>query len=329
MMDNILLSKGAKRFGVKVSDLELIGGFSNNVFECKSTKQNFILKFYLSTIYEKSSIEAEIDWISYLLMSDLHVTAPIPSQDGHLMEILPLDHGEACYVVGFEKAKGAFIDISSPHDWNTDFYYRWGKTLGRIHFLSKKYKPSNPRIRRQDWNKGKIFIEENGVTDGVRQKWDMYIKELEQLPKGENAYGMIHNDLHHKNFYIDNSKIILFDFGDCEYNWFVYDIAIVIYHALQTMNGNGIQQRREFARLFMNSFIEGYHTENQLCVEWINKLPFFLNYRQLYSYMYFSKFLTQEQKNNKKINQILHSMKHKIENDIPYIDFQLEIGLFT
>lgn len=91
----------------------------------------------------------------------------------------------------------------------------------------------------------------------------MYKEELGKLSKGRNCYGMIHHDLHHKNFYINNKEIVLFDFGDCECNWFVYDIAIVLYHALQVINGNDVQ-REDFALQFTKSFLKGYNTENQL-----------------------------------------------------------------
>ncbi|MEC5425840.1 phosphotransferase [Virgibacillus sp. C22-A2] len=317
-IDDILLSKGARKFGANVSDLKLIGGFSNNVFECRGDSGNYILKYYLSTNYEKGSIESELDWILYLFKSGVNVTVPFPSLSGSLLEVVQLNNKEECWIVAFEKARGNFINVSNKGEWNSDTFYRWGKTLGEIHSLSKLYKP----INKKDWNSGLLFSEANNVSEEIRRKWDMYINKLEKLPKDKNSYGMIHNDLHHKNFYINNKEIILFDFGDCEYNWFVYDIAIVLYHALQTINENDFQARRDFALQFTHSFLKGYKTENHVDSSWLMKIPFFLNYRQIYSYMYFSKYLTEEQKSKGRIKEALNSMKIKIENDIPYLDIQ-------
>lgn len=321
-LDNTLLSIGAMKYEVNISELRLIGGFSNNVFECKGTGKNFILKFYPSSKYKKDSIKAELDWIKFLLQSGINVTAPLVSADGNYLEVIQMDNKEECYVLAFEKAKGNFINVSDKDSWNKDFFYNWGKTLGKIHYLSKKYTPLDKSIKKQEWNKGILFTETfEDVSKVVARKWAYFIKEIENLPKNKNCYGMIHNDLHQKNFYIDDKEIILFDFGDCEYNWFVYDIAIVLYHAVQTIDENDLQGRKDFARLFIHSFLKGYLPENNLDHYWLSTLPFFLNYRQIFSYIYFVTFLTEEQKNNEKVQSILNGMRTKIENDIPYLDF--------
>lgn len=91
---------------------------------------------------------------------------------------------------------------------------------------------------------------------------------------------------------------------------------------MQTINENDLQARKDFALQFTHSFLKGYKTENQVDSNWLMKIPFFLNYRQLYSYMYFSNNLTEEQKSNGRVKKALSSMKIKIENDIPYLDLQ-------
>ncbi|WP_067730785.1 phosphotransferase enzyme family protein, partial [Oceanobacillus damuensis] len=243
-MDNLILSKGATLFNGDVRELKLVGGFSNNVFECNRNGEIFILKFYLSTKYKKESVKAELDWISYLHKSGVNVTAPLPSINGKKMEIIRGNNNEECYVLAFEKANGAFIDTSNTDKWNEKFFYNWGKTLGKLHSLSKTYKPSGESIKKQEWNKGLLFTSKiDGISKVVAEKWNTFISDSNKLPKDIHSYGMIHNDLHQKNFYLDDEDIILFDFGDCEYNWFVYDIAIVIYHALQTIDENNIQGR--------------------------------------------------------------------------------------
>ncbi|MGG3641517.1 phosphotransferase [Bacillus gobiensis] len=322
-MDKVLLSKGAKKFEVDVSELQLVGGFSNNVFEYNGHGENFIIKFYPSSKYKKDTIRAELDWIRFLLSSGVNVTAPLRSVYGHYMEIIQGDNGEECYVIAFEKAKGTFINVSDTDNWNKEFFYKWGKTLGKIHSLSKKYKPLDEKIKKQHWNNGLLFTESNDEIDKVIvNKWEEFINELKQLPKDINGYGMIHNDLHQRNFYLYNKEIVLFDFGDCEYNWFVYDIAIVLYHAVQTIDENDLQGREDFALLFIKAFLRGYLTENNLDDYWLFKLPFFLNYRQIFSYFYFVRFLNEEQKKDKKIKSILNSMRKRIENDTPYLDIQ-------
>ncbi|SDZ57301.1 Ser/Thr protein kinase RdoA involved in Cpx stress response, MazF antagonist [Evansella caseinilytica] len=320
-MEQGFLAKGAEKFNVQASDLELLGGFSNNVFECKSDGEPFVLKFYPSSEYNYHSILAELDWIKYLLKSGINVTAPLPSKHSNHIEMIQLDDGGKYYVMAFEKAKGSFIDETNSDDWNSNVFCLWGKVLGKIHSLSKNYSPSDNSIKQREWNEGVLFAEfPERVGELVLTKWNQYVNEVNHLPKDSSSYGMIHNDLHHKNFYLHNNELILFDFGDCEYNWFIYDIAIVLYHAIQTIPNSNHGKRKDFTRHFYHSFINGYNTENILDKYWLSKLPFFLNYRQIFSYLYFEKFLTPEQKNNANVKEILAVMKAKIENDIPYID---------
>ena len=46
-------------------------------------------------------------------------------------------------------------------------------------------------------------------------------------PKIADSYGLIHNDFNDGNFTVDydNGDITVFDFDDCCYFWFMYDLA--------------------------------------------------------------------------------------------------------
>lgn len=322
-MDNQIIHEGAKLFNTKVN--RLLGGFSNNVFECEQKDKDIILKVYQSTTIHKESILAELDWIRYLHQSGVYVTAPLLSVNERFIETIHGDHGEEFYVLAFEKAKGSVVDTSNTDVWNKGLFYQWGKTLGRIHALSKFYKPSDENTKKHEWNNGLIFSTNmNGISNKVHEKWQSFIHEMNKLPKDTDSYGMIHHDLHHHNFYVNGNDLVLFDFGDCEYNWFAYDIAIVIYHAVQTIDQKNTQGRKEFAIHFSASFLQGYTTENRMDNFWLSKLPFFLNYRQVYSYIYFVNFLSEEQKSTDRIKAILEDMKTKIENDVTYIEMEFE-----
>lgn len=321
MINRRHLRKGASLFGVNESDLKLIGGFSNNVFAANSDKVSLILKYYPSSMYERDSIASELDWIIYLSESGMNVTVPIASINNKLMEVV-FNKDEACYVVGFEKAKGEFVNVSNHKEWNASLFYTWGKTLGNIHRLSKFYQPKDPNIIRKAWDKDTLFTDVIHDNELIKQKWENFICKLNKLPKNTNGYGMIHHDLHHKNFYLYQNELVLFDFGDSTYHWFVYDIAVVFYHAMQVVDD---RRKKDFVSTFIRSFLRGYETENQLQSDWLLRIPLFLHYRQLYSYLYLSTYLTNEQQSDVKIKQYLNRLQSKIEKDIPVIDFRLPI----
>lgn len=317
------MSIGAEKFNGNTSKLKLLGGFTNNVFECEGKDGPFILKFYSDMEHSCNSVKSELDWISYLSNSGVNLTTALPSVNGNLIENAT-ENGRNFSVLAFRKAKGTFVDEADANRWNPGLFYKWGKVMGSIHSLSKSYKPIDDSIKRQEWNEGPLFLEFPEVEDTILRKWNQYINKIKKLPKDINAYGMIHNDLHQKNFLLNDNEVVLFDFGDCEYNWFIYDIAISLYHALQSISDSDRQQRKEFAVLFLKSYLRGYHTENKLNIYWLSKILFFLNYRQLFSYLYFTVFLSTKQKNSLKIAQILNNMRRKIENDIPYLEIDLE-----
>lgn len=320
-MEKAILTEGAERFNVKASELKLLGGFANNVFEWVGQGEPFIVKFCSSKDYNLKMLKTELDWTTYLSHSGINITAPLLSKQGNHIEVFPADHGGEWMVLAFEKAKGQLVDESDPNSWNEDLFYTWGKVMGRIHALSKTYKPINETITEQEWYQGKLFNQRfESISEVVLQKWNGYIRQLQQLPKGRNSYGIIHNDLHQQNFFVHQGELVLFDFGDCEYHWFAYDISISLYHALQRIPRSDTKKRSDFASRFIQSFMKGYSTENSLDPFWLSKIPFFLNYRQVFSYLYFCTFLSNEQKKNERIKKMLINMRDCIENEIPYIE---------
>lgn len=76
--------------------------------------------------------------------------------------------------------------------------------------------------------------------------------------------------------------------------------------------------------MFMQPFLQGYKEQCHLEQKWLHHLPFFLNFRQLFSYMYLCSFMNDLQKRNQKIQCILNRMESNIEQNISYIDFDTE-----
>ncbi|OQY33837.1 MAG: hypothetical protein B6I38_03100 [Anaerolineaceae bacterium 4572_5.1] len=82
---------------------------------------------------------------------------------------------------------------------------------------------------------------------------------IDTLPKDRAGYGLIHQDAHGGNFFIKDGAITLFDFDDCMYGWFIYDIAMVLFYAAL-----GKEDMAAFTKTFMGDFLQGYAQENML-----------------------------------------------------------------
>lgn len=314
MISREILIKACELLKVPFSEVKLLGGYFDHVFEVKN--KPFILKIIQDDGNILSLIEAELDWIEYL--SDHHVPVCKALQIIDNRHIVPL--ADNFYLVVYEKAKGQHVNVNNPEIWNSDLFENWGRTMGKMHALAKNY--TTKTTKRPNWYEHPLYYLELDFVDvEIQERWKAYVKQLRELPTTSNAYGIIHHDLHQHNFFIDDKKnLILMDFGDCEYHWFVYDIAIVIYHAVQTCNDAEPQSKEAFAKAFFQSFMKGYELEHQLSSEWMQRLPFFLDFRQIYSYMYHMMYASNLNEGQVKI---LERMKLKIKSDSPYLPFSL------
>jgi Ser/Thr protein kinase RdoA (MazF antagonist) len=139
---------------------------------------------------------------------------------------------------------------------------------------------------------------------------------LDALPKNRDSYGLIHQDAHGGNLFVDEAgNITLFDFDDCVYSWFIYDIAVVLFYQVMYKDDPVV-----FAQVFMRHFMRGYHQHNRLDDAWLAEIPYFLKLREIDLYALIHRSFD--------INNLdawcshyMDNRKEKIENDLPYIDF--------
>ena len=145
------------------------------------------------------------------------------------------------------------------------------------------------------------------------------MSHLETLPKDRDSYGLIHQDAHGGNFFVHEGKITLFDFDDCVYGWFIYDIAMVLFYAAMFK-----EDMAAYTATFMRDFLRGYKQENKLDPVWLAELPYFLKLREidLYAIIHFSFDL--ENEDDPWIKGYMEGRKQRIDAGLPYIDFDWE-----
>ena len=78
-------------------------------------------------------------------------------------------------------------------------------------------------------------------------------RKITSLPRGDRAYGLIHGDLHGRNYhYSEGTGFTLFDFDHSGYGWRAYDVAAC------TSGMAGESER---------AFLEGYRSVRPFSVE--------------------------------------------------------------
>ncbi len=261
------------------------------VYECQRPPNRCILKITHSIHRNPSDILGELEFINYL--SDHGISAPraLPSINGSLVETIPANPKDAGHFIAaaYEKAPGALVDW---RDWTPAIFEQWGALIGKMHAITKNYRPSSESTRRRywhqdgDWNlNDPIYLNRPAFQQKARatKEW------LLTLPADTDAFGLIHSDLHQWNFFRHDGVIHPFDFDNAHYDWFLSDFTTVIINAVTCQQHH--YHRREydhwtqgkpmtahaFLDYFMPPFLDGYNRHNRLAPIWMRLLPRFLN----------------------------------------------------
>jgi Ser/Thr protein kinase RdoA (MazF antagonist) len=136
-----------EKYGVQRNFIEPLGGFENFVYQYRKENQEFILRISHTGLRRtKEQLHAEADFINYLAEHGISVARPVASPMGNLVETAD-NENPSFSAVSFEKAKGR---APEREHWTHSFCQSYGRLMGRIHFLTKDYQPSNPLYRRPD-----------------------------------------------------------------------------------------------------------------------------------------------------------------------------------
>lgn len=317
-----ILDKAESIYNGKIINKNPLGNSANMIFEFSTKHNTIILRISKYSEYKEKHIDFELKWLKYLSEQIVEVISPILSENGKLYEIVSIK-GASYILCAFEKASGRLVNQNNPDEWNQTLFYKLGSIMGSIHKCSKQYIPNGEAKLCFDWNEDFTFLTESSLLDNdVLNVWDKIIFELEKLPKTVDTYGIIHNDLHQLNFFIDGDNIKVFDFDDCICSWYSFDIALTLFQFVSTISYKETQARNNFAEKFIYSFLKGYKTHENIERFWIEKFDLFLKYRRLCTY----KFIKQMSL-NKSVStyaEYLAWMREEIIGDKPFIkiDYQ-------
>lgn len=318
-----ILEKAESIYNGKIVNKETLGNSANMVFELLTEGNPIILRISECTEYKEKHINFELSWLKYLSGEITEVIKPILTEKGKLYEIISVS--EKSYIIcAFEKAQGRIVNPKNHNEWNENLFYKLGTTMGSIHKNSRQYTLTEQEKLSFQWNEDFAFSFEFNLPDDseVLKVWNKIICELEKLPKTEDSYGIIHNDLHHFNFFVDVDKIKVFDFDDCICSWYSFDIVLTLFQFVSTISYKEPQVRNVFAEKFIFSFLKGYKTQKNLESFWIDKFDLFLRYRRICSYKFFKAMFSKEPINS--YAEYLTWLRKEIIYDKPFISINFE-----
>ncbi|HLO04609.1 MAG TPA: phosphotransferase [Symbiobacteriaceae bacterium] len=275
-----ILQEAATRYGITAEQLKNLGGFESFVYEFKRHDQHYILKLTHTLRRAEAYIMGEIEWLNFLADGGVSVARAIPSAGGRLVERIEAGDEGAWLAIAYDRAPGQRVTAA---EWNGELFAEWGRVVGQMHRLTQSYRLSNPAYKRQEWfeedqlNARKYLPASEAA---VIARAEELLGSIRGLPTPPDAYGMLHTDLSHGNFFVHEGRITAFDFDDCGYNWFASDIAVSLFSAL-VFPPAPIEDPTAFAQAYLTAFFHGYRQENKLDPTWLPRLHDFLLLRDL------------------------------------------------
>jgi Ser/Thr protein kinase RdoA (MazF antagonist) len=312
-----LLNQASVIFHANLEQMRCLKKSAYMIYECKINGERFILRLIEQPPEFAHFVRGEINWINYLADNGIKVSRAIPSLRGDYVAVIKDE--SSCYLAScFIMSKGHHVNPDNPHEWNDLLFEKWGQTMGKMHALSKNYIIKDLSMSRPNWNYGPLFSSDLNLgpsEDKTLKIWRDLLNELESLPKDRDSYGLVHNDFHQNNILIYGSDIIPIDFDDSRFNWFACDIAISLYDAACLFKSEQYKIKGKFIR----NFLRGYIRENSINNYYMDLMPKFLKFREIYVYLFYITNWNLE-KLNPMQRDVLKTLKSRIEDEVPCVD---------
>jgi len=313
----------ARLSGVTAAQLQpTTGGHFATVYEVRLNQRACILKIMPpNTDVDVHAMRAILEWLAFLAENGGPVVPPVCSQQGNLIETVA-DGEQVIIAVVFEKAPGVLAEGMAPEAWSDTLFEALGRTVGACHRIAQGYAPSKAEFRRPEWSAGSSCFNPHEDLEGadsiLLERRAQTLERIAVLPKERASYGLAHLDLHFGNFFVDAEaqRIVLFDFDDCAYGWYLMDIAMLLFDVLVVYNGN---DPLSFGAHFLEHLLRGYRSQMPLDSFWLNQLPHFLKLLEIGVYAMLYRGYDPATADGW-VSKFMPGRRERIEQAVPYVD---------
>jgi Ser/Thr protein kinase RdoA (MazF antagonist) len=313
-----ILQDAMRCYNIAGDKIELLDGFESFIYRFWRPDGQYILRIGHSDRRSPDLIRGEVDWINDLAAGGASVARAVLSENGRLVEPVEDGLGGEFLCTAFVHAPGREIGKAGMND---RLIRNYGRLIGRMHALAKTYRVSDPAWTRYAWDSPQNNTAERQMPAKETlslEKYRLVLAHLRTLPCDSDGYGMIHQDAHAGNFFVDDEdNLTLFDFDDCVYGHFIYDIAMVLFYT-----SIGEPDPAESTARFMPLFLSGYREENRLDPAWLSELPYFMKLREidLFAAIHFS-YEDGDNPDHPWCAYYMKGRRERIERDVPFISF--------
>ncbi|MGE6348670.1 phosphotransferase enzyme family protein [Bacillus mycoides] len=321
--------------GYEVKPVKAHTGGRNVVYTCeKEGTDAKILRISFLNDRSREDFLGEVEYIRYLFKRGGSVSDVISSKKRKLLEEI-IYNNHTFFICLFKKAKGKML-VENNYRYRegvpiSEYYYNCGKSLGKLHQISKGYTPVHHRNSfSEKYNSEYIDKLIPDSLSLLKEKMIQLLKTLEGLDRNRESFGMVHFDYNDGNYSIDfdTGQITVYDFDNSCYCWYMFDLA-----SLWTNGMGWIQfepdadKRKKFMDNYFEVVLAGYKSETKIENAMLEKLPLFIKVNLMES-------IIEEfdcMRNNGEEPECDEELSYRIkclEDDIPYMGFFHKIYSF-
>ncbi len=285
-----ILEQAVNLFSLQDYDCREVEGHEggrNKIFICsKGGEKKFVLRISATGDRSENDYLAETEFVHYLAENGAPVADVIPSVNGKLVEVID-GAATPVFLSLFEYAKGMLLADNGYRYREgaplTEYFFNTGKTLGKIHALSKTFEPVTAPRRPDYFDKYNMEYLGHLIPDKYSELKSAVAARLEKfrtLPTDSQRYGLVHFDFSDGNYHIDmnTGAIIAFDFDNCMYCWYMFDLAnLWLHNEGWTRQETDPKKRFAIMQQCFDLQLHGYKTETELPDELQEKLPLFID----------------------------------------------------
>lgn len=229
------------QFGIAPVSLTLLNHSYNTTFAATTQDgARFVLHVLrptedgLSEAERQVRIESELWWLDRV-RADLSLPVPIPVRtlEGEGVVRVALE-GTARLCTLFHWLEGRFVR-NRPTPARLEAI---GRTTARLHRYSAQLRVpawfDRPTVDRTDAETeeetARLFTDHvsRDAADVMRSVLQRVRQTEQALGAERDVFGLIHADIHQRNYLFSGSEVRLIDFGDCGWGHYLYDLAVTL-----------------------------------------------------------------------------------------------------
>jgi len=325
-LDEHALAEAVSLFGLDANSVRLIGFSQNYVYTAQGPQGKRIVRISIGRHQSYKQIESELKWVCWLGKRGFNVALPVRSRNSRFCE--QLDYRATSYLVTvFHHVPGRKPDHK---DLSESFCERVGQIIGQ---MQRAWTEANGlHIDRNGWRESRLLNEDlvtsiAPISQGFRSSLQQLQDEVDSAVKDEQSYGLIHGDVTIGNIHIDHDRLWIFDFDNCEFGYFIQDLATFLYDGIycKLVNRTPADSLTEEVRIRWNALIRGYREYGPLKEISSNTLRCFFLIRHAIIYMYYYRVLSEEVL--LKEREALDRMKQDVETKSHRLDFDKIVSI--